>query len=100
MTIDEIYIGIKLGDQTGLQEYLDELPANPTTLKFMDSLCIHAVKWNQLDILKMFVEYAANLSVPWSSSYLLEYAIQLNRRDMIEYLRPKVDTDRNEIPFI
>jgi hypothetical protein len=48
----------------------------------------------------MFVEYAANLSVPWSSSYLLEYAIQLNRRDMIEYLRPKVDTDRNEIPFI
>lgn len=95
MTVEEIYTAIEDGDTDSLTEWLNELEVSPSILRFLDSLCIYAVKYNQLDVLKLLSEYAANLEVPWTSSYLLEYAIQLDRRAMIEYLKTRVDTDRD-----
>lgn len=95
MTIDEVYDAIKEGDTDGLTTWLDALEVSPAILKILDSLCIYCVKYNQLDVLKLFVEYAANITVPWNSNYLLEYAVQLGRRDMIEYLKDRVPSIRN-----
>jgi hypothetical protein len=92
MTIDEVYNAVKFGDTESLTSWLDELTVTPAILKVVDSLCIHAVKHNQLSTLELLVEYAANLTTPWYSNFLLEYAIQMNRYTMIEYLRPKVSS--------
>jgi hypothetical protein len=92
MTIDEVYNAIKFGDVDSLTEWLDGLEVTPAILKIIDSLCIHAIKHNQLSTLQLLVEYAANLTTPWYSNYLMEYAIQINRYEMIEYLRPRVSS--------
>lgn len=95
MTVEEVYTAIADDDIDTLTDWLNEVEVTSKFLKYLDSLCIHCVVQNKLVILKLFVEYAANLQVPWSSSYLLEYAVQLGRRDMTEYLKTRVDTDRN-----
>lgn len=94
MTFSEIYTAIENGDTESLENWLSHLEVTPKVLRFIDSFCIHCVTHNQLDVLKLFVEYAANLQVPWTSSFLLEYAIQKGRNIMIDYLRTRVDTNR------
>lgn len=94
MTFDEIYTAIEDGDTESLEAWLSHLEVTPKVLRFLDGLCIHCVVHNQLDVLKLFVEYAANIQVAWTSSFLLEYAIQNGRTAMMDYLRTRVDTER------
>lgn len=94
MTFEEIYSAIKYGDSTSIKTWLDGLAVTPKNLQFIDSLCIYCVKEYQLDILKILVDHAANINRPWNSSFLLEYALQLGRQKMIDYLKDKVDTNR------
>ena len=94
MTVEEVYTAISDDDTDTLTDWLNEVEVTPRILRFLDSLCIHCVTQNKLDTLKLFVEYAANLEVPWTSSFLMEYAIQLGRSEMMDYLRTRVDTNR------
>lgn len=86
---DSIYTAIKYGDTTTLQAYLDSVTEDQISyplLKRIDSFLAHAVNHSQLDILKLLVEYGASLDQPFNGSILLEYAIQIGNRSIIDYL--------------
>lgn len=85
MTTQEIYYYILHNDLETVKEFLDELPANNTTLDKLDSLIAYAVQKNKPDMVKLLACYHADPET--FNNIVLFYGEQYGNYTIREFLK-------------
>ena len=92
-----IYTAIKFGDTETVETYLQSIETvTYPILKKIDNFLAHAVNHSQLEVLKLLVNYNAEINRPFDGSFLLETAIQRGDHAITLYLRGDITDDETE----
>ncbi len=85
MEISEVYDAIKAGDATTVETYLQGIEdVTNAKLKVIDSLLAYAAAQDQVEIVKLLVNYNGNPET--YNQWLLKYAYANGSQALINYL--------------
>jgi hypothetical protein len=92
MEISEVYTAIKIGDTATIESYLESLnlldDINQRKFKIVENLIAHAVKENQLDIVKLLVSNYGDPNNVNFNNWLMKFAHEYGSLALIDYLSP------------